>query len=374
MREKSAKHKTSILIPDGESHILRYVINCLAQVPDVNVYVMSNKLNNAMRHSGYVHKFTYYPKTDSDLDWIENINKEIEKNDIDVVMPIFEVGIKTLIKHRDKILLKDRLGLLPSLHDFITASDKGLLSVHLESHNIPGPKGVLVESFDQLSRIHHLKFPLLIKPTGNSGGGHGIRVFNNQHDIEAHFINEKFKYAFLIQEYIDGYDIDCSVLCKEGHILAFTIQKGNMIGESVFAPQIGLEFLYEHELYKVVEKLVDSLHWSGVAHIDMRYDKNDKQFKIIEINPRFWMSLNASQLAGINFPYLYCLASMGKAFEKPEYKFIKYLNLKGLVKAIRLNKIFLFNLKFALNNTPLKFVLKDPLPTIYKSVYKKYRD
>lgn len=198
------------------------------------------------------------------------------------------------------------------------------------------------------------------------GGGYGIRVFNTKQDIYNHFDKNKFTYTNLVQEYIEGYDIDCSVLCKEGNILAFTIQKGNMIGKSEFVPQIGLDFLYEPELYRVVERLMKSLNWSGVAHIDMRYDKNDKQFKVIEINPRFWMSLNASLLAGVNFPYLYCLASMNEKFERPEYEFMKYVNLKGLVKMIRLKKSVLLKPGFIFNNTPLKLVLKDPLPTMYK--------
>lgn len=139
-----------------------------------------------------------------------------------------------------------------------------------------------------------------------------------------------------------------------------------MIGKSEFVPQIGLDFLYEPELYRVVERLMKSLNWSGVAHIDMRFDKNDKQFKVIEINPRFWMSLNASLLAGVNFPHLYCLASMNEEFERPEYEFMKYVNLKGLVKMIRLKKSVLFKPGFVFNNTPLKLVLRDPLPTMYK--------
>ncbi len=370
MKEKNTNRSVSVLIPDGESHILRYVINCFSQIREIKTYVMSNKKNNAMRYSRYVHKFSYYAKTDSDLDWIANINKEIEKHDIDVVMPIFEVGIRALIKHRDRVLYKDRLGVLPSLSSFDSAINKGLLSRHLDSNNIPNPKSIMVESQKQLDKIDVLNFPVLIKPLEGFGGGYGIHVFKAKQDIYDHFDKHGFNYANLFQEYIDGYDIDCSVLCKEGNILAFTIQKGNMIGKNEFAPQIGVDFLYEPELYRVVESLMKSLNWSGVAHIDMRYDKNDKQFKVIEMNPRFWMSLNASLLAGVNFPHLYCLASMDEKFERPEYEFMKYINLKGLLLMIRREKSVLLKPGFIINNTPLKFVLKDPLPIMYKFISK----
>ena len=158
MKEKNTNRSVSVLIPDGESHILRYVINCFSQIREIKTYVMSNKKNNAMRYSRYVHKFSYYAKTDSDLDWIANINKEIEKHDIDVVMPIFEVGIRALIKHRDRVLYKDRLGVLPSLSSFDSAINKGLLSRHLDSNNIPNPKSIMVESQKQLDKIDVLNF------------------------------------------------------------------------------------------------------------------------------------------------------------------------------------------------------------------------
>jgi len=367
----ASKKSRSVLIPDGENHLLNRVINGLAQVQGIKIYVMSAKRNSPMRYSRYVHKFSYYAKTLSDLVWIANINKEIEEHDIDVIMPIWEVGIRTLITHRDKILFKEKLGLLPSLSDFNTAINKGILSSHLDAFNIPNPKSVLVESVNQLNKVHALKFPILIKPLEGFGGGHGIRKFNTIEDMESYMVEKNIDYKLIVQEYIEGYDIDCSVLCKGGNILASTIQKGNMIDKSEFAPQIGLDFLYEHEMFKVAEKLMKSLNWSGVAHIDMRYDKNDNQFKVIEVNPRFWMSLNASQIAGINFPDLYCQASMHQEFKKPEYQFLTYLNLKGLVKKIQLDKKFLFRLGFIFNNTPLKFVLRDPLPVIYKFTSKE---
>ncbi|MBN4085114.1 ATP-grasp domain-containing protein [Flavobacteriaceae bacterium AH-315-B10] len=328
---------------------------------------MSNKKNNPMRYSRHVHKFSYYKKTNSDLDWINNINKETNKYNIDVIMPIFEDGIKTIIKYKQLISSSNKLGVLPSLDNFNSAINKGLLIKHLEQNEIPYPKSILIESGKNYN-VNLVAFPIIIKPLEGFGGGMGIYVFENKKELEQYLITNRDSYTFLVQDYIKGYDIDCSVLCKDGEILAFTIQKGTMFGKSEFAPQIGLQFLYEQELYKIVEKLMKSLNWSGVAHIDLRYDENDKQFKVIEVNTRFWVSLDASLIAGVNFPYLYCLASLGENFQKPSYKNIKYLNLKGLINRIKKNKRFILHTEFVFNNTPIKFALKDPLPMVYKFI------
>jgi predicted ATP-grasp superfamily ATP-dependent carboligase len=362
------KQKTSILIPDGESHILIHVINCLSKVNELNIYVMSNTKNNPLRYSRHIKKFTYYKKSDSDIDWINNINKEVQNHNIDVVMPIFEVGIRILIKHKEDILLKNKLGLLPKLKDFDTAINKGKLAKHLHINKIPGPKSLILESNKNLEKVINLNFPTIIKPLEGFGGGIGIKRFKTFESLKNHYTNNNINYTTIVQEYIEGYDIDCSVLCRNGNILAFTIQKGNMMGASEFTPQVGLSFLYQQELYNVVEKLMKSLDWSGVAHIDMRYDKNTKEYKVIEINTRFWATLDASLIANVNFPNLYCKASMGDTFKKPDYSHIEYLNLKGLIKRIKSDFKFFFELKFILNNTPLIFALKDPLPMIYKFI------
>ncbi len=367
---KKEEQKLSILIPDGEHPLLLYILNCFSYAKGIEIYVISNKKNNPFRYSRYITEFLYYPKTKSVLDWINNIDREVERYNIDVIMPIFETGIKTLIKYRYKMLYKAKLGLLPSLTNFNTTINKGLLSKHLLANNIPGPKSVIISSSKELDKVNNLKFPVILKPIEGFGGGKGIEVFETQEDFTNYFSNYNFNYLNIVQEYINGYDIDCSVLCSNGDILAFTIQKGNMIGKSQFAPQLGLSFLYEQELYYVVEKLIKSLDWCGVAHIDMRYDQKSEEFKVIEVNPRFWLSLDASLIAGVNFPYLYCLSSMGIIFQKPKYKYVGYLNLRGLIKKIKQDIKFMFKINFILNNTDLKFALKDPLPLVYKFITK----
>lgn len=370
MRVSSKKKNISVLIPDGESHLLLYVVNCLSQEKDIDIYVMSSNKHNPMRYSRYINGFSYYVQTHSDLDWIEHINTEVEKHNIDLIMPIFETRIKTLIQLQSKIKEQDKIGLLPSLTDYKTAFNKNQLTKHLEGNKLPFAKSVTVTAFQDLEKIENLDFPVIIKPIEGFGGGQGIFKFDTIRDLKKHFNKAEFKYENIIQEYIEGYDIDCSVLCRNGEILAHTIQKGNMMGANQFSPQFGLDFIYEEELYKVIKKIMKTLNWSGVAHIDMRYDNHTNQFKAIEVNTRFWVSVEASLLAGVNFPYLYCLSSLGQEFNKPEYECVKYLSLKGLIKKIKQEKLFVFNIKFMRNNTALKFIFTDPIPTAYKFIWR----
>ena len=357
--------KISILIPDGETHTLLYVVNCLSQIKSVKIFVMSNKKRYPMRFSRHIYNFSFYPKTEVELDWINNINKELQKHNIDLVMPIFENGIETIIRYKEHILYKEKLCILPNLDNFKTAKNKGLLSEFLNNHNLPHPKGILVQSA-KTENVDILKFPVIVKPVEGYGGGLGVCLFDNKTDFEDYFEQGKFNYNHIVQEFIKGYDIGCSVLCKDGKILAYTIQKSTMKGKNPYAPLLGLVFVEDKDLYVIIEDLMKLLNWSGVAHVDLKFDEQDKIFKIIEVNTRFWSSLEASLISGINFPHLYGLASLGIDFQKPNYEFFNYLNLKGLVKTLTINKKFILKIHFIWNNTPLKFAVLDPLPMIYK--------
>ncbi|WNH12188.1 ATP-grasp domain-containing protein [Thalassobellus suaedae] len=361
--------KISVLVLKGHINLLPFIVNCLSQVKSVDIYVISNNKNEGVGRSKKIKNISYYPNTIDDIEWVSNLNKELEKFEIDLILPIDEYGISTLIKYKDLLHQSDKLVLLPELDAFYLANNKGRLSKHLDLFNIPAPKSVLYNK-NEICKEPPIEFPILMKPLEGLGGGKGINLFNDEASLKSFFLSNKVDYPYLIQNYIKGYDIDCSVLCKNGDILAFTIQKGTLAGDSEFVPNIGLDFLFEEDLYNVVEKLMNSLNWSGVAHIDMRYDESDKKFKVIEINPRYWETTEGSEIAGVNFPYLHCLTSLNLSFELPKYKHVKYLNLKGLSKTIRTNGLFLFRLNFIFNNTPVKYYLKDPLPLLFIIYYK----
>ncbi len=335
---------------------------------------MSNKKNMAMKYSRHVHHFSFYPKTKNESGWVENINREIKAHDIDVIMPVFENGIRTLIKHKDLLIDPKKLVDLPTITSFNVAINKWNLSEYLRGNDILGPKSVLIKSsfthFNN-SELLNIKFPVIIKPNEGYGGGQGVTVFNTIDELNDYLSTNNITYDAILQEYIDGDDMGCNVLCKEGEILAFTMQRGIMWNKNIFAPQIGHEFLIDTTLYIQIEHLVKALNWSGVACVDLRYSPMENRFYIIEINTRYWRSLLGSLIAGLNFPYLYTLSSLNLEFPNYEFKHITYLNLKGLIKRIRINPLFVFDLNFIWNNTPLKFALLDPLPMMYKFVLRQ---
>jgi len=360
----------AILIPDGEHALLaRHVKNCFSEIPGLSLHLMCNKKHKAIRFSHYITSFSYYPKTEDETDWISNINTEIKKHNIDLVMPVYDESIITLLKHKNGTGLYDKLVPLPQLKMFDIAYNKALLAKHLKRHQISAPKSFGVNLIDY-SGIEESDFPILAKPVLGIGGGTGIQMFQSKQDFINGFKPKDSEGLFLFEEFIKGYDLGCNVLCNQGKIIAFTIQKGTLFSEKKYAPQIGLEFLYQKELYEIVEELMASLDWTGVANIDVRFDTKDGKFKVLEINPRFWATLDASLSAGVNFPYLYCLLAFKKEIGLSSYRYIHFLTLKGVLKRLKQDIWLVFRFNFLWNNTSLKYLIKDPIPFFFTIVNK----
>ncbi len=160
------------------------------------------------------------------------------------------------------------------------------------------------------------------------------------------------------------YDIDCNVLCQDGTILAYTIQKGFIPGLRRFAPLVGIEFVENQQTLDVITRLVSNLRWSGVAHVDLRYDNQDKQVKLIEVNPRYWDSLLGSLFVGINFPYLACLSGLGVSFSRPDYQLKRYVPLNVSIKQWVKRYLGKSKADFAFREISWKYDVADPLPGV----------
>lgn len=368
---KDRATKFSVLLPEGDSNLVPFVVNCLSRKKNVEIYVLGNNPKAEVKSSNKIKNFTYCPKAKTSEEWVANVNQELDRFDIDILMPFDEFGIHAAIELKDQLYQNEKLVFLSSLKSFELSRNKGALAQHMKKNNIPCPSTILFEKY-QVCEKAPMNFPIILKPLEGYGGGRGIHKFEDNKTFEAFFESNKVEVPYLIQSYIEGYDIDCSVLCKDGEILAYTIQKGYLAGDDEFGPNVGVEFVDRKDMFTVAQRLMKSLNWNGVAHIDMRYNKNDGSYNVVEINPRFWETTEASEIAGVNFPYLYCLASLDKEFNFPKFKNTKYLNLIGLSKTIKANKWFLFNLKFMFQNTPLKYYLSDPKP-ILNIIYHKLK-
>jgi len=368
MRRLKTENHFKVLIPDGESDHSLSVIRCLGEVKNIEVIVLSNNKSAPIRFSRYCSRFITYSEGNNEEEKLNAITHKLKELNIDVVLPIDIKTICLFSKYKERISKLATIAPLPDFDSFNTSNDKWLLTLWLEENNISYPTTIQYDASIGFQNISDcMTYPVLTKPRIGSGGV-GINFFDNASNLEAFLKDITNHEEFIIQSHVNGYDIDCSVLCDSGKIIAHTIQKGFDFEPKRIAWPLGIEFLWDDKIYDIVTKIVEKFNWSGIMHIDMRYDEEIHQYKVIEINPRFWASVTASIFAGVNFPYLTCLTALKK--DIPNIKLMP----KRVVRSKKAFKMFVKRILYKkqkdknLYNSYFEIIIRDPMPEVYKIV------
>lgn len=69
--------KISVLIPDGEKQLSLHVINCLSEIKNLKIHILSKFKWVETKFSNKITSFSCYPNNYSERDWIEIIKYEI---------------------------------------------------------------------------------------------------------------------------------------------------------------------------------------------------------------------------------------------------------------------------------------------------------
>lgn len=330
----------SVLMIDGASHngIPLNVARCLTQVPGLQLHILSENQWAPLRFSRRRHTYRVHSAPTNNEECIEIIKKAVKYSGAEIIFPVMEPAIRFVSAYKE--LLNEFATVTPASPPNILDQvwDKWALAQLLAKFNIPAPSTILYTADEDFEcKVDELTFPVLIKPTFSSSGI-GIRYFETRNVLRK-FLKEinsqKFAHHYIVQSFIHGDELSCNILCQNGKILAYTIQKGYIPRSSSFSPPAGIEYIKNDQVLDVVEKLVSVVQWNGVANIDLRYDYENKLPKVIEVNPRFWGSvLGTTVVAGINFPYLLCLTALNTSFAMPDYRLERYVDFTGVAEQI----------------------------------------
>ncbi len=360
----------SVLLVEGHTDpIPLAVARCLADVPGVTVHTLAADASSHLRHSRRRASFHTQQVGLDDPQALEQLRQVVRETRADVVMPVMEPAVAFIAANRAAVGAMAALAPTPDLASFQTVSNKWQLARFLEEHGLPGPPTVrYTPDAAFYERLSGLRFPVLLKPA-SARGGRDIRRFDTLDALRA-FCEAAgpFVEPFIVQSFIRGYDIDCSVLCQDGRVLAYTQQKGLIEPKVPYAPAQGIAIVHDPRLLEVMERVVAALGWSGVAHVDLRYSADDDEIKLIEINPRYWNTMIGSQIAGVNFPHLAVRAALGEPFERPAYADGRYVPLGvALAQALR-GLRGKEHLSFSPGETNARYLISDPMPSLMRGL------
>ena len=255
--------------------------------------------------SGYERLIPPAVQGEVDRVW-KSLEAYIERRGPKVVVPsdIFSAGLLFELKDR----LEARIFPVSDSETLDTLDNKWRFYEFLVTHGLPTPKSILLRTPSDIEELSDtaLSCPFLVKPLYGESS-HGIVRLNRTAEI-SDYVKGGSRYAslpLLVQELAPGYDADLSVLAVDGGIVTYVIQSRRQAG--------ALEFIHNDKVLELGRWIVRLANYSGVANIDMRIDEVSNGVEILECNPRFWYTLQASMWRGTNFVRAGIDAAMGRA-------------------------------------------------------------
>lgn len=278
------------LLLASEAEIQYRVLRCAAS-RDVEMHVAGPAAARPLALSRFCKKFHGGPdfaKSDeaSLARWIDEVAR---KHGIDLVLPGDTVTTRLLTRIRT--MLSTPVFPVPDADAFDALATKDRFKELCERLHLPHPRGELYLDRAGLQAAiadGRIRFPAMFKPLNRAGG---IGVMKVDKD-NAQAIASSIDYApILVQDFIAGEDRSISVFCRGGEI-----EK-----EVVYSHPDGIfRFHEEPALSAMVRDLAKTMRLDGVINFDARIGK-DGQMWLIECNPRFFFSMDAIMIAGVNF-------------------------------------------------------------------------
>jgi predicted ATP-grasp superfamily ATP-dependent carboligase len=235
------------------------------------------------------------------LSWAE---AQFASGAFDTALPMTEITTDLLVRHRTRwptlVLPFADIGIIDAL------SDKVALYERATALRDPAPRSVIVRAVIELERaIAEIGFPAILKPARSRiRHPHGfletsvLRVSTHQ-ELTAALKTPAFAQPFLYQAVVSGPAQGIFALYDRGTPVTFFAhrrlrEKPPAGGISVYCESRAPD----DELVAATRRLLDDVHWHGVAMVEF------KGGRVMEVNARFWGSLQLAVDAGVDFPRL----------------------------------------------------------------------
>jgi predicted ATP-grasp superfamily ATP-dependent carboligase len=293
-----------VLLTNAESAKTLACIRALGK-RKIEVYVTGYYKKAPAFFSKYCKKGFVINKPLNERKFIKQLLKIIESEKIDILIPVNSVETLILSKYKKEIEKKCKFPFQP-FNKMMEVNDKCELMELAKNLKIPIPKTYSLKS---------VKFPCVFKLT-NSSSNKGMFFVQNKVQLNKIISNNKEDY--LIQEFIKGQGCGVSYLYDKGKMIAYFAHKRLREFPISGGPSTYRQGLKEEKIVEYGKRILDHVKWDGLAMVEFK--KTKEGYKLLEINPRFWGSINQAILSGVNFPYQLAMKALGKKIIFKGYK------------------------------------------------------
>jgi predicted ATP-grasp superfamily ATP-dependent carboligase len=246
------------------------------------------------------------------------------RDDVCAVFPMREVDAYVLAKHRSEFEAAVA-PLWAPLDTLRTVHDRLELVAAAREASVGAPETRLLEDAHDwnVKRVVKARYPLLTEEyvDGHSEQGasepNTVRYLDAGDEPSGDALRAEMGHTPVVQEFVPGEEYAFWALYEHGERVA-SCQKHQVRGDSY----AGGTSVYRRTvdipaLEAAGRDLLEHLDWHGFASVQFKRDDRTGEFKLLEINPRVWVSIACPVLAGVEFPYYFWQLSNGGEVSVP---------------------------------------------------------
>jgi len=302
----------TVFVTDGDQRPALAIVRALGG-RGLTVIVGEQQRDSLASRSKYCTRHVTYPSPHVDCDAFDRfLSSFLAQERVDVVMPVTDVTMHAVSRHQER--LRHCSLAVPPFDAFDRVTNKARLIEHAARCGVPVPRTHVVAGRARLtSVIDAVEYPAVVKPIYSRtrtarGWVPGTAHYVRSRDELVRVYDDHEYLAFhtsLIQERIVGPAVGLFVLFERGRLVAdFSHrrlrEKPPAGGVSVLSESVAVDpGLRAHAI-----RLLGSIGWHGVAMLEYKRDRRTGNCVLIEINGRFWGSLQLAIDAGVDFPFL----------------------------------------------------------------------
>jgi predicted ATP-grasp superfamily ATP-dependent carboligase len=309
-----------ILITDGDSRSALAATRSLGRRGH-DVFTAATRATSLAGVSRHSHGSFQYPDPSADSEgFVRAVCEFAAREKLDLVIPMTEITTLLLTGERARLPAGCRIP-FPEQGLIDRASDKAAVMALARECGVPIPATTVVANVDEArAAAASLSWPIVIKPArsrvrvNSSWLSTGVEYAADATDLIRRLeALDPAVFPILLQERIAGpgvgvfacYDRGASVAQFSHRRLREKPPSG---GVSVLRESAPLDpVAAEH-----AHRLLRALGWHGVAMVEFKQDSRDGSLRLMEINARFWGSLQLAIDAGVDFPALLAELGLGR--------------------------------------------------------------
>ncbi len=243
-----------------------------------------------------------------------------------VLMPLQDEVVQLVACHRQELM---------QVYTLITqewevvqwANDKRRTYQLAQETGVLYPRTVYPANENELAAIN-MRFPVIIKPAISVRLQYSARLKAFEARSRAELLLQ-YRRALhyippaevMVQEIIPGdgtAQYSLAAFCKDGHILAsMTARRTRQYPIDYGLGSSFVEAMPVPGLLEPGQKLLSRMRASGMVEIEFKYDRDDHQYKLLDVNLRPWGWHSLCIACGLDFPYLQFSDALGLACEIP---------------------------------------------------------